>query len=681
MSIQSAENRLSKKQVVFLIDAVPERLPEIAKIDPSAPFYAALLLEDVIPGDEKIAKLLAIAAKSPIVRTEAVKKLAVMDADSFFEESKKNPDLASGTVWGDAFTLVDKITGTNFLLKNKGQKESYSKEILDFFLSAAPGAAQKWAYEKLSGEDFPVGGFNILSETELAAVRGHFSVSKSSYNEAIKEFKTTLKTDKNIFLSYRELLSDLGKAYQYTTPKDGVELFSVWETDLNKKDTMPDSNITKDEARYLLLFYCGKMKRQIKAYGDAANYFSKALDIAPDNLQSDACIWYLIDMGWTESAAKALAALNKYAPLWHDPLYFSDIFDKISLYYTTRKRWDSLTQFLPAVRLYADDESLAKYAYLIGRAFYFGLISEEKAAQALAGSIEGKPIPEDFYKIAYNSKDYRGTALTPFYYHSVAAQHLSKRSNFQLPKKSPPAAVAKDAKDAKESDTFLFLNNFFRFGCAEKVYPYIRSNMSNLTIEELRSLALKLEGKNQYGDAIRLSVAYMGREDYVLNRADLEICYPKAFKEVIDSVSSKTGMSTSLLYALIRTESIFIPDITSHAGAMGLTQLMPKTGAEMARQLSKNSSYNYVKDGKLDYFDPKTNVHIGAAYYMQLYERLGSRLLALLSYNGGIGRVMRWRNNNRDLSEDLLLETIELTETREYGKKVLAAEAVYDFLY
>ena len=56
--------------------------------------------------------------------------------------------------------------------------------------------------------------------------------------------------------------------------------------------------------------------------------------------------------------------------------------------------------------------------------------------------------------------------------------------------------------------------------------------------------------------------------------------------------------------------------------------------------------------------------------------------MALLAYNGGMNRVRRWRNAaGSSLSEDLFLESIEYRETREYGRKVLAAQAVYKALY
>ncbi|GMO35397.1 MAG: hypothetical protein Ta2F_11460 [Termitinemataceae bacterium] len=699
LSKKSAEIRLSKKQLVFVIDAESSRVGEIAKIDPSAPFYTALLLQDILPDDEKINLLLESAVRSPIVHKYAVEKLFPKDPDKYFELASRYPDLAADTVWGDAFNLIQKISGKHAKAESKNHREELRKEILDFFLLVTVDSARKWALSKLKDQQLPVSSLNLLNTGQIAAIEGHLAVSRRSYGDAFKHFKLTLEDNKEIFLQYNELLGDLGKAYQYNYPKEGAALFEEWE----KRDKL------NNEARYLLLYYAGRMMRQSKNYAAAEPFFDKAAGLTPDDLQKDACYWYIIDGAWAQSAVKAVNALKKYAPLWSDPLYFADIFEKISLYYTQAKRWDALPQFFPAVLQHADDESLAKYAYIIGRAYSFGYITPEDAVAALKDSKDWRkktdletlgdasnstidarhqgdiPKPEDFYRIAYNCKDYRGTAFTPFYYHSLAAQHLFERSNFKLPPKNAQSSVVPVVKNNKNvtsvNETLVFLENFFRFGCADKVYPYLKAESKGLSIEELRYFAEKLEASERWGDAIRLSLGYMGRADYVLDRRDLEICYPKAFKDVVEPIAEKTGMEPSLLYALIRTESIFIPDIVSHAGAIGLTQLMPATGTEMARTLNRETGIDYTVNGALDFTDPNLNVNLGASYYMQLYQRTGSRLLALLSYNGGIGRVNRWRKTTRDLSEDLFLETVTLTETREYGKKVLAAEAVYDFLY
>jgi soluble lytic murein transglycosylase len=61
--------------------------------------------------------------------------------------------------------------------------------------------------------------------------------------------------------------------------------------------------------------------------------------------------------------------------------------------------------------------------------------------------------------------------------------------------------------------------------------------------------------------------------------------------------------------------------------------------------------------------------------------RMGSAQAALMAYNGGIGRVRRWKRNYRNMPDDLFAETIEITETREYSKKVIGDAAVYQSLY
>ncbi|GMO53753.1 MAG: hypothetical protein Ta2G_12190 [Termitinemataceae bacterium] len=689
LSKKSAESRLQKKQLVFLLDAKNSRLSEIARIDPSAPFYAALLLQEAGGEEEKIKLLLETATASPVVHNIAVEKLIPMDPDKYFEEFNKTTLMLDGTDWEKAFSIVSKLIKQTVTVQGKNQREEFKTEILDFFLKNVVGKPQRWAYAKLKSENQPLNDLNILQQAQISAITAHFAIADRSYAFALRNFKNTIGENPSLFFNYKELLTDLGKAYQYASPKEGSEMFTRLAASLDKVD-MSKSDFTKDEALYLLLYYGGRMLRQSKLYDEAEVFFVKAMKAAPNSLQKDACIWYLIDSAWTQSRAKAISALNTYGAQWTDSLYFSDILEKISLYYTSRKKWDVLPEFFPPVLKYADDETVAKYAYLIGRAYSTKLISAEKASLALKGSkrpdnADKVPKPEEFYTIAYNCKDYRGTAYTPFYYHALASKELFKHSNFKLPKisESSQKDLPLDKKgNPIKKDNIIFLENFFRFGCADKAYPYIKAMSSQLGVEELRSFAEKLAENNRYGDSLRLSLGYIGRKEYVLDRRDLEFCYPRAFKDVVDSVSKITGMESSLLYALMRTESIFIPDIVSHAGAMGLTQLMPATGTEMARTLKRYTSFDYLKeDETVDFFNPKINVHLGAAYYIQLYERTGSRLLSLLAYNGGIGRVNRWRKANRDLSEDLFLETIELTETREYGKKVLAAEAVYKFLY
>jgi soluble lytic murein transglycosylase len=161
----------------------------------------------------------------------------------------------------------------------------------------------------------------------------------------------------------------------------------------------------------------------------------------------------------------------------------------------------------------------------------------------------------------------------------------------------------------------------------------------------------------------------------------MELLYPRPFTGLIEKNALDAGLPREILFGLIRTESFFIPDIVSSAGAVGLAQLMPATALDMAGRIARQGGPDYIRDGEVDLKDPGINVHLSAWYLNYLIRTVGSPVQALIAYNGGIGRVRRWRNARPELPEDLFLETIEFSETREYGRRVLAAATAYGYLY
>lgn len=93
----------------------------------------------------------------------------------------------------------------------------------------------------------------------------------------------------------------------------------------------------------------------------------------------------------------------------------------------------------------------------------------------------------------------------------------------------------------------------------------------------------------------------------------------------ITEAADRAGVDPRLLAALVWAESGFRADAGSHAGAIGLTQLMPGT----ARGLGVNPH------------DPASNLLGGARYLRAQLDRFGSPELALAAYNAGPGRVAR----------------------------------------
>ena len=146
--------------------------------------------------------------------------------------------------------------------------------------------------------------------------------------------------------------------------------------------------------------------------------------------------------------------------------------------------------------------------------------------------------------------------------------------------------------------------------------------------------------------------------------------YPQAFSEDVARNASANALSENLVYAIMRTESNYLPTAKSPVGAVGLMQIMPAT----AEALSKGGSARLTT--------PELNIKLGAKHLrdlMDLYDR--NLTLVIAAYNAGSGNVKRWQKGYGDLPEDEFVESIPFKETREYVKKVVTAMELYERLY
>jgi soluble lytic murein transglycosylase len=512
-----------------------------------------------------------------------------------------------------------------------------------------------------------------LTDAENAVIDGRIAASRSRYTEALLFFRIALGDSPGLFFQYPDLLTDLGRAFQYTaTSREGMDLFLDWEGN----GAIPADN--ENLIRFRLLFFAARIARQ---RGDPKNIemFEKALpfarEISPE--QTDACIWYILDSSLAQDSGRTIRYLETYIPQWHDDAYFSDVLGKLSREIVYRRQWENAAKIFALLRN-RPGVITAQYAWIIGRIAEEDLFSPEEYAQV-------------YMRAAYDAAG-SVAVVDAWYYRSLSAAALGE-SFLPLLRTPAPEIPVKKASSKNEhienrSDVIRFLLGFFENNAAQFAQRYIRAEEKNLSPDELYLVAKALGAAGQYQESIRLVALYARRSDYQITRQDLELLYPRPFRELVEQYANETGIDPALLYGLIRTESAFNRDAVSSAGATGLTQLMPATAEETAARIRRRGGPDYTRaasettaeNSTLDLHNPALNIHIGAAYLAYLNERMEDPVLALLAYNGGVNRIRRWRRTV-NLPSDLFLESVEFSETRNYGRSVMGAAAMYKELY
>ncbi|MSQ02399.1 MAG: lytic transglycosylase domain-containing protein [Myxococcales bacterium] len=156
----------------------------------------------------------------------------------------------------------------------------------------------------------------------------------------------------------------------------------------------------------------------------------------------------------------------------------------------------------------------------------------------------------------------------------------------------------------------------------------------------------------------------------------LRVAYPDKWWPEVNKAAGSFGWDPRLFHALVREESNFNPAIKSHAGACGLSQLMPATAKMVAKKMGRSYSSTQI-------WETDTNLAIGGYYLDSLLDDYGADpILALASYNAGPGNTNRWLAAlPADAPVDTFAETITFRETRHYVKRVTSTWIMYRMLY
>ena len=185
----------------------------------------------------------------------------------------------------------------------------------------------------------------------------------------------------------------------------------------------------------------------------------------------------------------------------------------------------------------------------------------------------------------------------------------------------------------------------------------------------------------QMAAALAVKWGWHNRAIITMSRAkaldNLVLRFPILFDDLLTKYAKRNNIDRSWVFGIVRAESAFIEDISSPVGALGLMQVMPRTGRSVAKQIGiKNFKKSKLRKAE-------TNVPIGSAYMKMMLDKFeGNVVLATAAYNAGPHRVLKWLPKKACTENpDIWIELIPFNETRKYVRRVLYFSIVYDWRF
>jgi soluble lytic murein transglycosylase len=228
------------------------------------------------------------------------------------------------------------------------------------------------------------------------------------------------------------------------------------------------------------------------------------------------------------------------------------------------------------------------------------------------------------------------------------------------------ALYAKEKLQVKVENYFTALPAQKKASKHEQKNPYaweaVLNEVRNADEKELAALLERYSGKE---DNILQAFIYAKAQDYKTHN------FIMPYQEATNTMSND---DKALLYALARQESYFVPTAISHSYALGVMQIMPFLVKALAKGKKEEITLNEM-------FDPSKNIAYATTHLSYLQKHLYHPLFIAYAYNGGIGftkrHLLQGTFSKGSYEPYLSMELMANTESREYGKKVLANYVIY----
>lgn len=406
--------------------------------------------------------------------------------------------------------------------------------------------------------------------------------------------------------------------------------------------------------------YAGRLYSLSGAHAAAVSLFERSLEKESDAQARQRIVRHHLSSRVRSDPLGIVSRLEAIVPLPGDPRYYSDIFAELAGLLSQQGRWDLLHEAYEAIRRFAAPEALARYEITIARAIETG--------QFLPSVSTGRDVETLRRHLLESASSQRGDRFAAL----LAATLLGEPGEEVLglsDASEPPPVGARSGQPSTRAAALAA--TYLRFGLMDELFATIRAAGADVGPGVRIAAADRLWHD---GDARRAILVMSGLElsGGMLTRQTGLLRYPAAFSSIVDERTAAEGVDPAVFYALVREESLFDPEISSSAGAVGLAQLMPATAADIAARMRLESHM---------LTDPADSLAIGARYFSMLSAQFGSVARAIAAYNAGQGNVRRWERRFAEVDDVLLHQTIPFPETYEHVRKVVVSAAYYAYLY
>lgn len=275
---------------------------------------------------------------------------------------------------------------------------------------------------------------------------------------------------------------------------------------------------------------------------------------------------------------------------------------------------------------------------------------------------------------------YTEVAEANYWYYSARAKAILGMSESELAPRAVPDAELPDAAACPPQAKALMALRLYDDAIVQLKHHITAPNVSS-DAACFYALIDCYERQARYEEARK--VAEQALKSPVFTNPDAEetkelrqVLYPRYYERLVEKYAKAHSVDAYLMFAMMLEESRYQADAVSWAGAIGLMQIMPATGKELARQLKiRRFRSSMLKK-------PEVNIRMGAKYIAYLNSLFDSdAMLVTGAYNGGPGRMSRWVKSKNIADIDEFVEKITIRETRLHIKKVINSYDNYVEIY